>query len=111
MRCISGASSALALADPPGADLDEFPGVVGLTTAIVIQEKGGYNVTLVAEQLPTDPKSINYTSHWAVSLFATYCFRRLTSCSQGAHHVYNDTNNRLQRGPSIETATLRLQSS
>ncbi|KAK2465596.1 hypothetical protein APHAL10511_002488 [Amanita phalloides] len=55
-------------------------GVIGLTTAIVIQEKGGYNVTMVAERLPTDPKSIDYTSHWA-----------------GAHHVSIDTDNQLQR--------------
>ena len=37
----------------------------------MIQEKGGYNVTVVAEQLPTDPKSIHYTSHWAVCLVAS----------------------------------------
>ncbi|KAF9457141.1 hypothetical protein BDZ94DRAFT_1326481 [Collybia nuda] len=45
-------------------------GVIGLTTALVIQEKGGYHVTIVAEMLPSDSKSIKYTSHWA-----------------GAHHV------------------------
>ncbi|KAJ8088445.1 hypothetical protein PM082_022518 [Marasmius tenuissimus] len=45
-------------------------GVVGLTTAVSIQERGGYSVTIVAEILPSDPKSIKYTSHWA-----------------GAHHV------------------------
>ncbi|KAJ7871319.1 hypothetical protein B0H13DRAFT_1634268 [Mycena leptocephala] len=45
-------------------------GVVGLTTAVRIQEKGGYQVAIVAEALPSDPKSIKYTSHWA-----------------GAHHV------------------------
>ncbi|KAJ7241025.1 D-amino-acid oxidase [Mycena haematopus] len=45
-------------------------GVVGLTTALLIQEKGGYQVEIVAEILPSDPKSIKYTSHWA-----------------GAHHV------------------------
>ncbi|KAG5716181.1 D-amino-acid oxidase [Termitomyces sp. T112] len=45
-------------------------GVIGLTTAIVIQEKDGYKVTIVAELLPSDPKSTRYTSHWA-----------------GAHHV------------------------
>ncbi|KIL55829.1 hypothetical protein M378DRAFT_173288 [Amanita muscaria Koide BX008] len=55
-------------------------GVIGLTTAIAIQEKGDYNVTIVAEHLPSDPKSIKYTSHWA-----------------GAHHIYNDTDNQLQR--------------
>ncbi|KAJ6590474.1 D-amino-acid oxidase [Mycena vulgaris] len=45
-------------------------GVVGLTTALLIQERGGYHVTIVAEILPSDPKNIKYTSHWA-----------------GAHHV------------------------
>ncbi|KAF7323833.1 Nuclear export factor [Mycena kentingensis (nom. inval.)] len=45
-------------------------GVVGLTTALHIQEQGGYHVTLLAEIFPSDPKSIKYTSHWA-----------------GAHHV------------------------
>ncbi|KAJ6611007.1 D-amino-acid oxidase [Mycena sp. CBHHK59/15] len=45
-------------------------GVVGLTTAVLIQEKGGYQVTIIAEILPSDPKTIKYTSHWA-----------------GAHHV------------------------
>ncbi|KAJ7336451.1 D-amino-acid oxidase [Mycena albidolilacea] len=45
-------------------------GVVGLTTAVRIQEKGGYQVEIVAEVLPSDPKNIKYTSHWA-----------------GAHHV------------------------
>jgi len=42
-------------------------GVVGLTTALKIQEKGGYNVTIIAEVLPSDPKCIKYASHWAVS--------------------------------------------
>ncbi|KAL4073565.1 hypothetical protein J3A83DRAFT_4357577 [Scleroderma citrinum] len=42
-------------------------GVVGLSTAITIQERGGYRVTIVAETLPTDPRTIHYTSHWAVS--------------------------------------------
>ncbi|KIJ59544.1 hypothetical protein HYDPIDRAFT_177793 [Hydnomerulius pinastri MD-312] len=40
-------------------------GVVGLTTAIKIQEKGSYRVTVVAETFPTDPRTIRYTSHWA----------------------------------------------
>ncbi|PFH47707.1 hypothetical protein AMATHDRAFT_67038 [Amanita thiersii Skay4041] len=56
-------------------------GVVGLTTAVSIQERGGYNVTIVAETFPTDPKSIRYTSHWA-----------------GAHHVYNDVQDEFHRG-------------
>jgi len=45
-------------------------GVVGLSTAIKIQEHGGYHVTVIGESLPGDPKSIRYTSPWA-----------------GAHHV------------------------
>ncbi|KIP11903.1 hypothetical protein PHLGIDRAFT_63002 [Phlebiopsis gigantea 11061_1 CR5-6] len=45
-------------------------GVVGLTTAVKIQEQGGYAVTVVADTFPSDPKSIKYTSLWA-----------------GAHHV------------------------
>jgi hypothetical protein len=40
---------------------------VGLTTALMIQEKGDYQVTIIAETLPSDPKSIRYTSQWAVS--------------------------------------------
>ncbi|KAJ2937063.1 hypothetical protein H1R20_g26, partial [Candolleomyces eurysporus] len=45
-------------------------GVVGLSTALKVQETGRYKVTIVAEVLPTDPKTIKYTSQWA-----------------GAHHV------------------------
>jgi hypothetical protein len=45
-----------------------FTGVIGLTTALKIQEQGDYKVTIVAETLPSDPKSVLYTSHWAVRL-------------------------------------------
>lgn len=45
-------------------------GVIGLTTAIKIQERGGYRVTVIAEALPGDLKTSKYTSPWA-----------------GAHHV------------------------
>ncbi|XP_006463709.1 hypothetical protein AGABI2DRAFT_208623 [Agaricus bisporus var. bisporus H97] len=50
-------------------------GVIGLTTAIEIQErgKGKYRVTIVSDVFPGDPNTgVNYTSQWA-----------------GAHHVYN----------------------
>ncbi|KAL0576846.1 hypothetical protein V5O48_005143 [Marasmius crinis-equi] len=47
-------------------------GVVGLTTAISIQERGGYAVSIVAETLPTDPKSIRYASHWAGAQHVTH---------------------------------------
>jgi len=40
-------------------------GVVGLSTALKIQERPGYKVTIVAEYLPTDEKNVKYTSHWA----------------------------------------------
>ncbi|KZT08038.1 D-amino-acid oxidase [Laetiporus sulphureus 93-53] len=40
-------------------------GVVGLTTALLIQEKGGYDVTIIAETFPSDPKTIKYCSQWA----------------------------------------------
>lgn len=43
--------------------------MVGLSTALELQERG-YQVTIVAELSPEDPKSIRYTSQWA-----------------GAHHV------------------------
>lgn len=42
------------------------PGVIGLTTALKIQLQGVYNVTIIAESLPDDQKSIRYTSSWAV---------------------------------------------
>ncbi|KAN0136776.1 hypothetical protein V8E53_005217, partial [Lactarius tabidus] len=45
-------------------------GVIGLSTAIKVQERGAYSVTILAEVFPTDSKCIKYTSHWA-----------------GAHHV------------------------
>lgn len=43
-----------------------YSGVIGLTTALRILEKG-YQVEIIAEMIPTDPKNIKYTSHWAVS--------------------------------------------
>jgi D-aspartate oxidase len=45
-------------------------GVIGLSTAIKVQERGAYSITILAETFPTDSKCIKYTSHWA-----------------GAHHV------------------------
>jgi len=44
-------------------------GVIGLSTAIKAQQKG-FQVTIIADALPGDTKSIHYTSPWA-----------------GAHHV------------------------
>jgi len=42
-------------------------GVVGLTTAIELQEGGENQVTILAETLPTDAPNIRYASFWAVS--------------------------------------------
>ncbi|KAJ8088442.1 hypothetical protein PM082_022515 [Marasmius tenuissimus] len=47
-------------------------GVIGLTTAVSIQERGGFTVTVIADVLPTDPKSIRYTSHWAGAQHVTH---------------------------------------
>ncbi|EPS95037.1 hypothetical protein FOMPIDRAFT_101850 [Fomitopsis schrenkii] len=47
-------------------------GVVGLTTAITIQEKGGYDVTIIAETWPSDPKTVKYTSFWAGASHGCY---------------------------------------
>lgn len=60
-------------------------GVIGLSTAISIREKG-YDVTLLAQYLPGDPKNIGYTSPWA-----------------GAHHVSSAGNNETQRKLDRET--------
>ncbi|KAJ8517652.1 hypothetical protein ONZ45_g5178 [Pleurotus djamor] len=40
-------------------------GVVGLTTALRLQRTALYQVTIISETLPTDPKTVKYTSHWA----------------------------------------------
>jgi D-amino-acid oxidase len=42
-------------------------GVIGLTSALKVQEAfNEANVCIVAESFPGDPKSIKYTSLWAV---------------------------------------------
>ncbi|EIW77069.1 nucleotide-binding domain-containing protein [Coniophora puteana RWD-64-598 SS2] len=61
-------------------------GVIGLTSAIRLQETGQYSVSIVAETFPTDPKSIRYTSHWA-----------------GAHHVSHAMGDMRQRAIDKET--------
>ncbi|KAF8156869.1 D-amino-acid oxidase [Crassisporium funariophilum] len=61
-------------------------GVIGLTTALKIQEHGDYRVTIIAEHFPTDPKSIKYASLWA-----------------GAHHVSVAGGDHFQRKIDIET--------
>ncbi|RDB30564.1 D-amino-acid oxidase [Hypsizygus marmoreus] len=60
-------------------------GVIGLTAAVKIQEHGGYQVTVLAEVLPTDDKSIRYSSQWA-----------------GAHHVLNISEESRQHEMDID---------
>lgn len=53
-------------------------GVVGLTTALELQQrgKGKYRVTVVADAFPGDPGTgVKYTSQWAV---------RATTSARGA---------------------------
>jgi uroporphyrinogen-III synthase len=50
-----------------GCMADCHLGVIGLSTALELQERG-YKVTIVAECTPEDEKSIRYTSPWAVWL-------------------------------------------
>lgn len=61
-------------------------GVIGLTTALKIQEKGGYRVTVIAEHLPSDPKDAYYASCWA-----------------GAHHVTVAGTDPRQKRLDLET--------
>lgn len=72
-------------------------GVIGLTTAIKIQERGGYRVTVVADTLPSDPKSAKYTSHWAVStLLYLLQYFILNDPRKGAQHVAGTNDERLR---------------
>ena len=50
----------------PRAYQVDASGVVGLTTALKIQQQGNYVVTIVSEMMPSDPGSTKYTSRWAV---------------------------------------------
>jgi 2-polyprenyl-6-methoxyphenol hydroxylase-like FAD-dependent oxidoreductase len=73
--------------------IDAFTGVVGLTTALEIQQRGNgkYRVTLVADAYPGDPDTgVRYTSQWAVRASTINRLYNFTdSATQGAHHVYN----------------------
>lgn len=65
------------------ADHTSTLGVAGLTTAVKVQEKGGFKVTVVAETFPTDPKTARYTSPWAVS--RSFRRRLLMYVDRGEH--------------------------
>ncbi|EED78494.1 predicted protein [Postia placenta Mad-698-R] len=55
----------------------------GLTTALLIQEKGGYEVTVVAETLPSDPKTyVHCMLYWRERKCLTGGLN-----FQGAYHV------------------------
>lgn len=55
-----------AIARTHGLNCIDGLGVVGLTTALKIQSQGNYNVAVISEIIPSDPRSIKYTSRWAV---------------------------------------------
>ncbi|KAF7373132.1 D-amino-acid oxidase [Mycena sanguinolenta] len=61
-------------------------GVIGLTTAIHLQEKEEYQVTIVAEIWPSDHPTAHYTSHWA-----------------GGHHRTADGEDKRQRAMDERT--------
>ena len=72
--------------------------MVGLSTAIRIQEKSGYRVTIVAQTFPTDPRTIHYTSHWAVSTGVISEVTLINWDEQGAHHVSHAFGDKRQLG-------------
>lgn len=78
-----------------------LPGVIGLTTAVRIQETGRYDVNIVAEHFHSDTKkTVEYTSYWAVSALdhIFLSLKGLNKTSQGAHHVgFPDDTSRQQR--------------
>ncbi|PPR04469.1 hypothetical protein CVT24_013260 [Panaeolus cyanescens] len=62
-------------------------GVIGLTTALKIQEQPGYEVTIIADHFPTDTeRKATYASQWA-----------------GAHHVSVAGTDEFQREIDMET--------
>ena len=61
-------------------------GVIGLSTALKVQENG-YAVTILAETLPSDPKSIRYTSQWAVCFSFTKTIPQNRSRAPPSLHV------------------------
>lgn len=78
-------------------------GVIGLTTAIEIQErgKGKYRVTIVSDVFPGDPNTgVNYTSQWAVrctprSLFFCLIWSSIVLCSGGKSFVRSERQEKL----------------
>ncbi|KIL58010.1 hypothetical protein M378DRAFT_87107, partial [Amanita muscaria Koide BX008] len=67
-------------------------GIIGLTTAIKIQERGGYKATVVAEfkLFPMDPKDVRYTSNFAVSIERDMftAFQELSTPGSAAEHSF-----------------------
>jgi hypothetical protein len=86
-------------------------GVIGLTTALKIIETGQYTVSILAETLPSDPKSIRYTSHWAVRPFSSPlssdCSLDSNLYTQGAHHVSLAGDDLRQRRASLSLSETR----
>lgn len=75
---IGAGTQLIPLRSSPSTNQHRPLGVVGLTTALRIQEVGKYNCTIVAEVLPSDPKTIKYTSHWAVNISHSIAVSRIS---------------------------------
>lgn len=76
--------------------------MVGLTTAITIQEKGGYNVTIIAETWPSDPKTVKYTSFWAVCHSHDHqrvVFQHAYHAQGASHGCYRGPDQKLRSKP------------
>ena len=84
-------------------------GVVGLTAALKIQLHGNYRVTVISEIIPSDSKSIKYTSRWAVGLHSTTNYHVELILLQGAHHVYNSLDEGIHgQSPIVGKTTLLI---
>ncbi|KAF8632057.1 hypothetical protein AX15_002079 [Amanita polypyramis BW_CC] len=85
-------------------------GVIGLSTAIKIQEKGGYNVSIISEIFPTDPKDTRYTSHFAGAQFVSSASTRDDIRQRRIEKESYDVFQRLSEpGGATEQYFLRLQ--
>ncbi|KIL62273.1 hypothetical protein M378DRAFT_800119 [Amanita muscaria Koide BX008] len=84
-------------------------GVIGLSTAIKIQERGGYKVTVVAELFPTDPKDVRYTSNFAGAQFVAVASRDDLKQQQIERDTFAEFQELSTPGSAAEHCFLRLQ--
>ena len=65
----------------------------------------GYKVEIIAEVIPTDPKTIKYTSHWAVSLYLliVYIFYNYTVNADCTNHYVGCSSCQYRRDWNISS--------